>query len=261
MAEVYETDRPRRHRGRALLVVLLVLVVLLLAGLFVLDRFGASYAERVLADRVAQEVRNQKSSSGQPEVTIAGVPFLTQVLAGKYQEIRIELPDLTTPTGTGTTVSMPLLDIRAKDVDAPIDTLRTGQGDVVAGSVTGVGTVDYTQIVELSGQKGLQLAEQDGRLVATVPLSAAGQTIQVKGTADIKVDDGVVKARFADVSAEGLTNIFVKQMISNLAANLGFDLKVPDLPMGLEVREVQVLPEGLRVSAGAEKVTLSAGGI
>jgi hypothetical protein len=263
VAEVYETDRPRRrHRGRALLVVLLVLLILIGLGLVALDRFGASYAERVLADRVAEEVRNQQSTSGQPEVTIAGVPFLTQVLAGDYQEIQIEIPDLRTPTGTGETVAMSLLDVRARDVAAPLDTLRTGQGDVVAGSVTGTGTVGFAQIVEVAGQDGLQLAEQGGKLIATVPLRNAGQTLEVKGTAELTVDDGVVRARFSEVTATGFEgNPIIQQLISNLAVNLGFDLRVPDLPLNLAVREVEVLPEGLRVTAGAEKVTLSAGGI
>ena len=62
MADVYETQRPRRRRGRKLLTAFLVLLLLLLAGLVALDRFGASYAERVLADRVAQEITNQNST-------------------------------------------------------------------------------------------------------------------------------------------------------------------------------------------------------
>ena len=262
MADGYETQRPRRRRGRRLLTVVVVLLLLLGAGLVALDRFGASYAERVLADRVAQEVVNQKSTSGLPEVTIAGVPFLTQVAAGDYQEVRIEVPDLTAPDGNGGEVSMPLLDIRAKDVRAPLNTLRTGTGDVVAGSVSGTGTVDYAQIASRIQQKGLKLAESDGKLIATVPFTALGQTVDVRGAADLAVKDGVVQVRFSEVSAPGLAaNPFVEGLIRQLAANLGFDLQVPPLPLSLTVRDVQVLPEGLKVTAGAENVNLAAGGL
>ncbi|MFC7535462.1 DUF2993 domain-containing protein [Actinoplanes sp. GCM10030250] len=263
MAEVYETDRPRRHRGRALLVVLLVLLVLLAVGLVALDRFGASYAERVLADRVAEEVRNQKSTSGQPEVTIAGVPFLTQVLAGDYQEIHIEVPDLTTPTGTGETVAMALLDIRAKDVNAPLDTLRTGQGDVVADSVTGTGTVEFAQLTGLVGPEGAKLSEKDGKLIGSVPVKIPGQnSLELSGTAALTVDNGTVRVRFSDVTAPDLPdNPLIQNLVSSYAEQLAFDLAVPELPLNLVLQDVQVLPEGLKVTAAAQKVTLSAGGV
>nr|WP_309238608.1 DUF2993 domain-containing protein [Actinoplanes aureus] len=263
MAEVYETERPRRRRGRALLTVVLVLLVLLLAGLFALDRFGASYAERVLAQRVSEEVANQKSTSGEPEVTIAGVPFLTQVLAGEYQEIRIGLPDFAAPTGTGETVRMPLLDIRAQDVNAPLDTLRSGQGDVVAGTVTGVGTVDYAQLAELVGPDGVKLAEKDGKLVGSAPLTIPGQKpIEVAGTAELTVDGEVVRVRFSDVTAPDLPDSpLIQNLVARFAESLAFDFAVPELPMNLTLREVQALPEGLRVTAGAQNVNLSAAGV
>ncbi|WP_328462838.1 DUF2993 domain-containing protein [Actinoplanes sp. NBC_00393] len=263
MAEVYETERPRRRRGRALLTVVLVLLLLLLAGLVVLDRFGASYAERVLATRVTEELANQKATSGEPEVTIAGIPFLTQVLAGDYQEIRIELPDFTAPTGTGENITMPLLDIHARDVKAPLDTVRSGQGDVVAGTVSGTGTVDYAQLAKLVGRDGVQLSEKDGKLVGSAPLSIPGQKpIDLAGTAELTVAEGVVRVRFSDVSAPSLPdNPLIQAAVSRFAENLAFDLAVPELPMNLDLREVQVLPEGLRVTAGAENVNLSAAGV
>ena len=65
------------------------------------DRVGASYAERAIGDRVAQQVTEQKATSEKPDVTIEGVPFLTQVLAGEYQEIKILLNNFTGPAGNG----------------------------------------------------------------------------------------------------------------------------------------------------------------
>ncbi|GLY08024.1 hypothetical protein Acsp01_84030 [Actinoplanes sp. NBRC 101535] len=256
MTEVYETQRPRR-RGRGLLITLVVLLLLLVGGLVAADRLGASYAERVLADRVAQEVANQGSSSGKPEVSIAGVPFLTQVLAGEYQEIRIELPEFTANTGKDQQVRMALLDIRAQDVQAPLDSLRNGTGDVVAGAVSGTGTVAYQDLVDLIALDGLELTEEDGKLIGSAPLSLAGQTFQLSGTAELAVTDNLIRVRFSDVSADNLPSILVNQF----ADRFSFDLRVPALPMNLAVRQVEVLPEGLRMTAAAENVTLSAGGL
>jgi hypothetical protein len=145
VAEVYGSARPRKRWGRRLLITFLVFLLIVAGILVVADRVGASYAERTIGDRVAQQLTDQQATSEQPDVTIAGVPFLTQVLAGKYQEIKILLDDFSGPAGNGKNIKMDRLDIRAKDVNAPLDTVRTGNGDIVAGTVTGVGTLGYGQ--------------------------------------------------------------------------------------------------------------------
>ncbi|GAA4932668.1 LmeA family phospholipid-binding protein [Actinoplanes utahensis] len=263
MAEVYGSERPRRRRGRRLLIVVLVLLVLLGAGLAVLDRFSNSYAENILADKVAEEVAARSASSSPPVVTIAGVPFLTQVLAGKYEEIRIELPDFRATALSGETVRMDLLDIRAQNVQAPLDALRTGQGEVRAGSVTGVGTIDYALLAEATGQEGLKLAEKDGKVVgsAVVPLTRT-QQVSVSAVIDLKVVGGKIRVRFSDVTATDLpdTPIDESRLTSLLERDLP-DIQVPDLPMNLQLKTLQPLPEGLRVAFGATDVSLAAAGV
>src|SRR4029450_3494556 len=95
---------------------------------------AASYAERRISDRIAQQVADQKATSEQPDVTIEGFPFLTQVANGVYHEIKIELVDFSGPAGDGRTIKMKLLDVRANDVQAPLDTIRSGNGAVTAGA-------------------------------------------------------------------------------------------------------------------------------
>ncbi|GAA1598522.1 LmeA family phospholipid-binding protein [Actinoplanes couchii] len=263
MAEVYGTERPRRRRGRAALIVVVVLLVVLGAGVAVLDRFSNSYAEDVIADKVAQEVANQNAKSSRPEVTIAGVPFLTQVLAGEYQEIRIQLPDFSAPTGTGETVAMDLLDIKAQDVKAPLSALRSGQGEVVAGTVTGVGTIDYKLLADATGQEGMTLTEKDGKVVGSAVLSISrSQKISLEGVADLKVADGKVQVRFSDVTAKDLpNNPLIQGQVNNFVKQMAFELAVPELPLNLVIRELQPLPEGLRVTFGANDVTLASAGV
>ncbi|MEU4618561.1 DUF2993 domain-containing protein [Actinoplanes sp. NPDC023801] len=263
MAEVYGTDRPRRRRGRKLLFVVLTLLIILLVGLVVLDRFSNSYAENVLADKVTAEVAKQKAESSRPVVTIAGVPFLTQVLAGKYEEIRIELPDFAAQTGTGETIRMAVLDIRARQVTAPLSTLRSGQGEVRAGTVTGTGTLDYGVLADATGQEGLKLAEKDGKLVGSgsVKISQT-QEIPLSAAADLKVDNGKVQVRFSDVTAPGLPdNPLVRNQVNSFVEQMAFELDVPKLPMNLVVQELRPLPEGLKVTFAANDVALTAAGV
>ena len=262
MAEVYKTARPRKRWGRRLLITFMVLLLIVVGVLAVVDRVGASYAERVIGDRIAQQLTDQQATAEKPDVTIEGVPFLTQVVAGKYQEIKIVLNDFSGPAGNGQTIKMARLDIRAKDVKAPLDTVRSGSGDIVAGTVTGVGTLGYADLAELTGQDGLKLSERDGKLIGAAPLRALGQTFNASGTANLAVKDGVVSVTFADVTAEGLPNVpLVRTLVDNYVKQLAFDLKVPALPLGLKVQKVEPRPDGLYVTTGASNVSLSSGGL
>ena len=262
MAEVYGTARPKKRWGRRLLITFLVLLLIIGGLLVVADRFGASYAEREIGDRVAQQLTDQQATAEKPDVTIEGVPFLTQVAAGKYQEIKIVLNEFSGPAGNGKNIKMDRLDIRAKDVNAPLDTVRTGNGDIVAATVTGVGTLSYPDLADLIGQKGLKLSERDGKLIGAAPFEALGQTFNATGTANLAVKDGVVSVTFADVTAEGLPNIpLVRTLVDNYVKQLAFDLKVPALPLGLKVQKVEPRADGLYVTTGATNVSLSSGGL
>jgi hypothetical protein len=260
VAQVYGSAKPRKRRGRALMITLGVLLVLVLVLLIVADRAGKGFAEQLIADRVVSQLDDQEATSQEPDVTIEGVPFLTQVLAGQYQEIRIVLDDFSGPAGNGKKIDMKVLDIRAEDVKAPLDTIRTGTGDIVASTVTGAGTITYANLADLIGQEGLVLSERDGKLVGTAPIKALGQTFNASGTANLALKDGVVSVSFADVTAEGLPNLpFVRSLIDGFVKQLSMDLKVPALPLGMKVQKVEPTPEGLVVTAGASDVSLSAG--
>ncbi len=264
MTEVYgERRRPRRRWGRRLLITFVVLLVLLGVVLAVVDRVGASYAERVIGDRVAQQVADQKATSDKPDVTVEGVPFLTQVLRGRYQEIKIEMRNFAGPAGNGQTIRMPLLDVRARDVRAPLDTLRSGRGDIIATTVTGAGTVDYATLAELTEREGVKLGEKDGKLAVTAPLDILNQTVTVNGTANLEVAAGnVVRVRFEQVTAEGLPDIpLVQNALNNYAKQISVDLKVPALPLDMVVQKVQPTAAGLVVTAAADEVALNGGGL
>jgi hypothetical protein len=263
VTQVQETARPRKRTGRRVLITLLVLLIVLAVALVVADRVAASYAERMIADRVSQEIASQQATAEQPEVTIDGVPFLTQVAGGEYQEIQILLTNLSGEVGKNQSVKMSKLDIRAQDVSAPLDTLRTGSGRITAGNVTGSGTVTYAELADLIGQEGLKLTQKDGKLIGTMPVKAAGQTFEVTGTANTEVTgEGVVRVRFTDITSDGLPDIpLVRNLVTGYVNKLAYDLKPPPLPLNLKVQKVEPRPEGLVVTAGASNVPLSAGGL
>jgi hypothetical protein len=250
-------EGPRRRRGRRLLVGLVVLLLVLGGLLVVADRVAVGFAERAIADQVRQEVAKQHVQAAGPDVTVGGFPFLTQVANGRYESISIVLTDLRGDV-EGKGVDLRKLDVDARNVNAPLDTLRTGQGDVVAESVKGTGTITYDSVMKLINRPGIKLAEQDGKLAVSGPakLPVVGE-VTVHGTAKLAVQKGQVAIRFEELTAEGLPNIpLVRGAISTYAKQLSISVPLPALPFGLQVQEVRALPEGLAVTATANNVPL-----
>jgi LmeA-like phospholipid-binding len=185
------------------------------------------------------------------------------VARGHYDEIKIDLANFSGPAGDNRTIKIKLLDVRAKNVTAPIETIRSGNGDIVAGTVTGVGLVDYQQLIDLIGQPGVKLAAKDGKLTGSAPVQVLGQSVNVTGTAELTVKTGnVVQVRFSNVTAEGLPdNPIVKGLVNSYVNKLAFDLRVPALPLKLTVQKVEPQSDGLRVTAGASDVSLNSSGL
>jgi hypothetical protein len=264
----YGTKRRPRRRGRGLLITLIVLLIIVLVVLFAADRFGRSYAERIISDKVAEQVSNQKATSEKPDVTIEGFPFLTQVAAGRYDEIKIELANFSGPADQNGTqkIQVPLLDIRARNVKASLSTLRSG-GDIVAGTVTGTGTIDYQQVASLIGKSsvtpsGVTLTDQNGKLTGAAEVPVLGQSIKITATVKLAVANGAVQVRLADADSPDLPAIpGVKALLATQVAKFAFDIKVPTLPLKLKVQQVSPQANGLQFTAGASNITLNSSGL
>ncbi|MFG2055527.1 DUF2993 domain-containing protein [Micromonospora sp. NPDC048930] len=257
-APAYE-ERPRR-RGRRVLTGFVVLLLVLAGLLAVADRLAAGAAERAIAEQVKQEVAKQDVRSAPPKVDVGGFPFLTQVLAGKYQHISIVLTDVQGKV-QGDAVDVPRLDVDARNVKASLDTLRTRQGDVTAESVDGRATIAYDSLAKLLDRPGLKLGEQNGKLAVTAPVDILGAKLTVNGTADVTVANGKVALRFNDLTAEGLPNLpLARRLLANYARGISIDVPLPELPFQLTVRKVEPKPDGLVVTADAKNVPINSVG-
>ncbi|MER5458255.1 DUF2993 domain-containing protein [Micromonospora sp. NPDC002389] len=252
--------RPRR-RGRKVLIGFVVLLLVLVGLIVIADRVAANVAERTIADEVRQQVAQQGAQSSPPEVELGGFPFLTQVLDGRYERITIRLRDVQGSV-QGDAVALPSLDVDARNVRASLDTLRTGQGEVVAETVNGTGTISYQSLAALLDREGLTLGEQDGKLAVTAPLDVLGQRLTVTGIAEIVVgEQGQIALRFEDLDAEGLPNVAIaRTLLNNFARSISVDVPLPELPFQLTVREVVPRPEGLTVTADARDVPINSVG-
>ncbi|BCJ66105.1 LmeA family phospholipid-binding protein [Polymorphospora rubra] len=259
MADSYPMQevRPRRRRGRRLLIVAVILLLVLAGLLVVADRAAVGFAERTIAQQVSTEISRQNLQASQPQVSVGGFPFLTQVVAGRYESISILLRDVEGSV-QGRSVSMPELDVNARDVTASIETLRSGQGDVLARTVEGTGTISYASVAAMIQRPGVTLTEEGGNLAVSAPLEFLGQQFTVHGTANLAVSEGQVQVRFEDLTAEGLPNVPAAQALVNAyARQISIDVPLPELPFELAVQEVRPLPEGLAITASAQNVPLN----
>src|SRR5438034_344800 len=136
-----------RRVGISLIVVLVVLV-----GLFVaIDRVAAFAAERTIADQAKKELAARNiTSPSDPTVSVSGFPFLTQVARGRYDQITIHIDH---PSSQG--VTLDVLDVTARGVNASTSALMNGTGQITADAVTGTTSLGWDGVDKLMNTSGV----------------------------------------------------------------------------------------------------------
>ena len=226
---------------------LLVVLVVLLGLAVVADRVTHSLAE----ERVATEMASAGGLHGTPTVDIRGFPFLTQAVAGRYDDVRISLTaqELGQPAGTGA-------DIALHGVHVPLPAVLSGSvQEVPVDRIDGTATLSYELLsAELGADTTLEREDDGLRITRTVellgrriPLTAVG-TVALEGNA-LVVD--VERAAGAGVELPA----FLVQQASEL---LDLRYEVPALPFGLQLTGVTPGADGVDVRLEAVDAVLRA---
>lgn len=238
---------------RALRRVLIVLVILG-ALLVVVDRVGAWAAQRVVADQVESELTSSQVSSSPPEVTVNGVPFLTQVAAGRYDSVTLRLRDVGTSE-----LTLPIVELTATGVSAPASTLIERDGPITADRVEGTATIGYAGVAALTEIEGLVLSGGgDGQLAVRLPTELLNTAVVLVGTADMEVIDGAVRLRVDELEVEQPPlPAGAEPLVEDLIQRMAVTVELPPLPYGLVVEGVRAEPDGLAVSVSAVDVPLA----
>jgi hypothetical protein len=224
---------------------LLVVLALLLGLAVVADRVAVGFAE----DRVARQLAEKGNLHGTAEVDIAGFPFLTQALRGRYDDVRISLTaaELGQPEGTRAEVDL-------HGVHAPLS-------DVLSGSVTsvpvdridGTATLSYALLsAQLGGDTTLR-REGDG-LRITKTVEAAGLTLPLTAVGTVSLDGDEVVIDVARASGAGVD--VPGFLVAQASGLLDLRYKIPPLPFGLRVTSVTAGDEGVDVTVEATGTVL-----
>jgi hypothetical protein len=225
----------------------LVVLLLLLAGvLVVVDRVAVRIAE----DRVAKEVAARGGLTGPPEVDVAGFPFLTQAVAGRYDDVRVHLTaeELQQPAGTRA-------DVVLRGVHLPLsDALSGDVQEIPVDRVDGTATLPYALLAERIGGNTTLAPEGNGiRVTRTVDLLGFQVTVTAAGTVTLDGQDLVIDVHDASAGAVDVPD-FVLERAEDL---LDLRYPVPALPFGLRLTSVAPAADGVAVRVGATGVVLS----
>ncbi|MEU9586609.1 LmeA family phospholipid-binding protein [Streptomyces werraensis] len=244
---------------RALRILLVVAVVL--GGIFVIvDRVAVHFAEGEAADRV----RASEGLASTPDVDIRGFPFLTQVLGGSFDELRVGISDYEAGAGEGGRT------IRIADLRADLRGVEfSGDfGSAVADSATGTATVAYDELLRNAKAEPTQVAP--GITAEVVALSDGGNgkikvalETTVLGTklpepVTVLSSVTVVDGNTVRVRADALPVLGGVEIAESRVRRItDFEQKIDGLPGGISLEKVRAAADGVDVTVTGKDVRLA----
>jgi hypothetical protein len=226
--------------------VLIVLVIL--GGLFVAaDQITVSVAQNKAADRAALT----EGLTTKPKVSIEGFPFLTQVVTGKLDEVKITAKDIAAANGGQT------LRIDSFHADLHGVKLSDSYRRAVADSADGLAFLTYADLTK-AAPRGVTVSSagtaksKDGGALVRLTGSILGARLSVLSEVTVRGPDTIgLKAQTLPTAftALGLTDQ-VRQQID-------FTRQLTHLPAGIALTSVTSTPDGLSVAAVGKHVVLA----
>ncbi|MET9911246.1 DUF2993 domain-containing protein [Streptomyces sp. NPDC006476] len=240
---------------------ILLIVVVILGGLFVIaDRVAVHFAENEAADKV----KATESLASTPDISIKGFPFLTQVAAGKLDDVRIGIKDYEADTGD-TTAGAPK-SIRIDDLQADMKgvTFTGDYSSATASTATGTATIAYDELLKAAKSQPTQIIPGvnaqvvglsdggSGKIKVDVKVTVAGasQTYPVLST--VTVDGDTVK-----VHADNLPKLVVDLADARIRSITDFQQTIDRLPGGVKVDGVQAAKNGVEITVKGSNVKLA----
>ncbi|MFF3890916.1 DUF2993 domain-containing protein [Streptomyces sp. NPDC001914] len=244
---------------RALRITLILLVVL--GGLFVLaDRVAVGFAE----DEAAGRIKSSEGLTSTPDVSIGGFPFLTQVVSGELDDVKVGIKNYEAPTGgSGSAAGT----IRIDDLDAEMHGVAFS-GDyssATAGSATGTASISYAELLKAAKSGPAEVAPGvrarviglsdggNGKIKVTVSATVLGAKLPepVSVLSSVSVSGDTVK-----VHADSLPKLGVQLAEGRIRSITDFEQKIEQLPGGIKLDKVEAAHDGVQISVKGSDVRL-----
>ncbi|MFF1355732.1 DUF2993 domain-containing protein [Streptomyces sp. NPDC058297] len=235
---------------------ILLIVVVILGGLFVIaDRVAVNYAEGEAADRV----RTSEGLQENPDVSIKGFPFLTQLAGGTLDDVEIGIKDYDAKSGGET--------IRIADLKAEMHGVQFNSSfsSATADSATGTARISYAELLKaVRKQDAAQVApgvtaQIEGlsygggdRVKIEVALRTPVGTLHPTVLSSVKVTGGKVSARADSLPKAGALDLAE----GRIRAVTDFQQAIDDLPAGIKLDRVEAVKDGVEISVKGSKLDL-----
>ncbi len=226
---------------------LLVVVALVLGLLVLVDRVSVGSVE----DQVATQLADEAGLRGAPDVDIAGFPFLTQAIAGRYDDVRISLTaeQLGQPEGTRA-------DVTLRGVEVPLSSALAGSvQELPVQRIDGTATLSYAL---LSGEMGAgtELSREGDGLRITRTVELMGQQLRLTAAGQVTLEGDELVVDVDDASGAGMD--VPGFLLDRVADQLDLRYALPALPFGLELTSVRPADDGVVIRAEATDTVLRA---
>jgi len=193
-------------------------------------------ADRVAVIRAGHRVARRigdRGFSAEPQVIIAGFPFLTQLAARRLTKVVIRAED----------AKLGPLEVRR--LELTLHGIRASSGGRTASRLSGTALAGFAELAAMTGTPGLTLS--------------AGGPDRVKITAGLGLVTGTATARVTAAGPGGL-RIAVISVSGIPVAALGplrhITVPLPALPPGVRIQDVTVTGQGLLVHIAGQDVHL-----
>lgn len=205
---------------------LVVVLIVLAALLAVLDRVGAEAADRAVAERI----QAQEHLDVRPDVSIHGIPFLTQLVTGDYEQVDVTVRDVGSTGAVHVArvtahlegVSVPFADVIKQDVDRiPVD---RATADVV---------LEFAALNDFLEGKSVEVSAAEGKQVHVVATVAG-----------------------VDVDTDVPVTVEQDSLLLTLPGGSDVRLPLPELPFGIRLEGIRVDGDELVVTGSARDLVL-----
>ncbi|MBG0827569.1 DUF2993 domain-containing protein [Planomonospora sp. ID67723] len=221
---------------------LLVFLILLLVLAGILDRVAVAGVQREIATRATARY----DLAAPPEVTILGIPFLTQAIAGRYDEVKVDVGKLNVG---GAQVSG--VDATLYGVTAPLSDLlfHPERVDIRAERVVGAVVIPETTLNQRA-PRGIKVQAGESGLGVSGEITFLGQQVPAKATLRVEVIEGGLRFVPEKVTlGGGITVPDPERFIT-------YKLPIGKLPFNLKITDVRPVSGGLQITAEAADVPL-----
>jgi len=242
---------------------ILVILAVILGGLFVIaDRVAVGFAE----DEAASRLRSSEGLSSTPSVSISGFPFLTQVVGGELDDVKVGIKDYEVSTaGTAAAAAGSPVKIRIDDLNAEMRgvAFSSDYSSATAATATGSASIAYDELLKAAKAEPVQVIPGvtakvtglsdggNGKIKVAVEATVGKQSSPLSVLSSVRVEGDTV-----EVHADSIPTLGVQLAENKVRQITDFKQKIDGLPGGIKLDQVKAAKNGVEISVKGSDVRL-----